>query len=63
MAPAGPVGGPVKEFCKRGHPRIGPDADIYVHPKTGVRHCRKCSALHQREHTARRRAASSMEAS
>lgn len=40
--PAGPVGSPPKLYCKRGHPRVGPDADIYIHPKTGTAHCRPC---------------------
>lgn len=38
--PAGPVGGPVKSHCKRGHPLRGEGSDVYVHNK--VLHCRAC---------------------
>lgn len=41
--PAGPIGGRPPTHCKRGHPLIGPNADVYVYGRE--RQCRKCKAL------------------
>lgn len=39
---------PPKLFCKNGHPRYGPDADVWIE-KNGVRHCNRCRREHQRK--------------
>jgi len=41
-------------YCKYGHPRFGPESDIYVNPD-GVRQCRICRRRIDKARSARRR--------
>lgn len=45
--PAGPVGGPPRMQCKRGHPLSGPGADVYIYGRE--RQCRRCKATNYNE--------------